>query len=184
MKPIAFILSILTFPLLGQFISQPLAALDTGGGTVQLDARNSSGVLLFFTSVRCPYDDYYLSRMNDLHERFGKSVRFYFINSSLEDTPAAILSKVKGMSSAIPYLNDREQSVKRAVAVNRTTECVLLKPERGGFTVIYKGPVDDNPQVAADADRNFLRDALEDFLAGKPVKSADARVAGCLIREP
>ena len=138
MKPIAFILSILTFPLLGQFISQPLAALDTGGGTVQLDARNSSGVLLFFTSVRCPYDDYYLSRMNDLHERFGKSVRFYFINSSPEDTPAAIQSEVKGMSSAIPYLIDRDQSVKRAVAVGRTTECVLLKPTVRAFSTVQR----------------------------------------------
>jgi len=184
MKLIYSILLLLPFPLFGQFISQPLAALDTSGGTVQLDARNLSGVLLFFTSVRCPYDEYYVGRMNDLHERFGKNIRFYFVNASPEDTPAAIQAKLKDRSSVIPYLIDRDQVIRRALGVNRTTETVLLRPEKGGFAVVFRGPVDDNPQVAADADRNYLRDALEAFLAGRPVISSDARVAGCLIREP
>ena len=163
---------------------QMLGGTDINGATIQIDPKVTSGVVLFFTSVRCPYDDHYLGRMNDLHARYGRNFRFYFVNSSPEDTPAAIQSEVRTRESQIPYLIDQSQTLKRSFGASKTTEVFVLKPEKGGFSIYYRGPVDDNPQVAADADKSFLRDALEGYLAGKPAIQSGARVAGCLIREP
>lgn len=183
MKNLIILLLSISFACSAQQVTELLSGTDVSGATLQIDAKLPSGVVLFFTSVRCPYDDHYLSRMNDLNTRFGRNFRFYFVNSSQEDTPAAIQSEVNARGSQIPYMIDQPQKLKKALGVSKTTEVVVLRPEKGGFSIFYKGPVDDNPQVAADADHSFLKDALEAYLTGKPAVKPGARVTGCLIRE-
>lgn len=184
MKLIFFILISIT--ALGQtkLVTGPLTATDVNGASVQIDPRTAGGVVLFFTAARCPFDDYYINRMNDLQARFGRSFRFYWVNSSAEDSPAAMQAEIQDRSAAIPYLVDHTQSIRTSVAATKTTEVFVLKPSGNGFMVFYRGPVDDNAQLAADADNNFLKNALEAYTAGKAAVIPGARVAGCLIRDP
>jgi len=48
--------------------------------------------------------------------------------------------------------------------------------------VSYRGPLDDNPQVSEDADKNYLLDAIHAVLNGQKPAPVTARVAGCFIR--
>lgn len=183
MKLIFFLsISILSFGQATQIIG-PLSATDLNGATVQIDPRTVGGVVVFFTSARCPFDDYYINRMNDLQARFGRSFRFFWVNSSAEDSPAAMQAEIQDRSAAIPYLVDHSQSIRKLLVVTKTTEVVVLKPSGNGFTVFYRGPVDDNAQLAADADNSFLKNALDAYTAGKPAVIPGARVTGCLIRD-
>ena len=167
-----------------RLITGPLNATDMNGATVLIDTRTPGGVVLFFTSARCPFDDYYINRMNDLQGRFGRSFRFFWVNSSAEDSPAAMQAEIQDRSTVIPYLIDHSQAIRKSLGVNKTTEVIVLQPSGNGFIVFYRGPVDDNVQLAADADNSFLKNALEAYTAGKPAVIPGARVAGCLIRDP
>lgn len=166
----------------GQSVKEPLQAIGMNGKYVSINADEAQGVVVFFTSTRCPYDEHYLDRMKNYAERFSGKIRFYFVNSSAEDTPDEIRKKSDEWASGIPYLHDADQSVFRALLAKRTSEVFLLQKAAAGLNIVYHGPLDDNPQVSEDADRNYLLDAINALLAGQKATPVTARVAGCFIR--
>jgi hypothetical protein len=58
----------------------------------------------------------------------------------------------------------------------------LLKNEKGTFRVVYKGAIDDNPQVASDVSRKFLKDAIDNVLQNSAIGKIDIHPTGCVIR--
>lgn len=170
------------FAVCGQSVKDPLQAIGMDGKFVSINADGVQGAVVFFTSTRCPYDEHYLGRMKNYAERFSGKIRFYFVNSAAEDTPEDIRKKSDDWASVIPYLHDTDQSVFRALMAKRTSEVFLLQKASVGLNIIYHGPIDDNPQVSEDADRNYLLDAINALLAGQKPAPVTARVAGCFIR--
>ena len=165
-----------------QIIREPLQAIGMDGKYVSLQAEGIQGVVLFFTDTRCPYDDHYLERMHKYAADFSGKIRFYFVNVSAEDTPEEIKKQANKWGAAVPYLHDADQSVLRALGGKRTSEVFLLQKSNGGLQVSYRGPLDDNPQVSEDADKNYLLDAIHAVLNGQKTAPVTARVAGCFIR--
>lgn len=183
MKTIFLFLSLLTSAILkAQTVHEPLQAIGMDGKYVSINSKGVQGTVIFFTSTRCPYDEHYLERMKSYANKFSDKIRFYFVNSSAEDTPEDIRKKSDQWAAGIPYLHDADQSVFRALAVKRTSEVFLLQDAPKGVHVLYRGPLDDNPQVSEDADRNYLLDAINAVLSGQKPIHVTARVAGCFIR--
>ncbi|MFZ9505065.1 MAG: hypothetical protein ACO263_10900 [Cyclobacteriaceae bacterium] len=166
----------------GQAINGSLQAIGMDGKYVNISADGVQGAVVFFTSTRCPYDEHYLDRMKSYAARFSGKIRFYFVNSSAEDTPEEIRKKSDEWASGIPYLHDADQSVFRSLAAKRTSEVFFLQKTSAGLQIMYRGPLDDNPQVSEDADHNFLLDAIQASLNGQKPPQVTARVAGCFIR--
>jgi hypothetical protein len=59
----------------------------------------------------------------------------------------------------------------------------LLKPEASNFKVVYSGAIDDNPQVPADVSQQYLKNAINGLLTGKPSQTASERPTGCMIKK-
>lgn len=81
-----------------------------------------------------------------------------------------------------PVLRDRQQLVSRYFGVKRTCDTIVIDVEK--MAVIYRGAVDD--QFAEGAKRpkataHYLREALTEFLAGKPVTTPRTMPHGCAI---
>ena len=166
-----------------QNVDIPLIVFQIDETQVDLRKDARDGLLLFFTSSGCPFDDHYFTRLRDLNQQFKGKVGFYFINASYEDTREEILRQMKEWGNDIPYLIDQKNIISKALNVKRTTECILLKRNKTTLSIFYRGPVDDNPQVASDADHEYLEDAIKNLLEGRDSGTASARVAGCLIRD-
>lgn len=165
-----------------QIIKEPLEAIAQDGKYIQMNGADGDGLVIFFTATRCPYDDHYLERMKKYAAKYAGKIRFYFVNSSAEDTPEDIRKKLVGWGKEIPYLHDPDQIVLRALNAKRTSEVFFLQKTAQGLSLVYRGPLDDNPQVSEDADQNYLLDAIEATLAGTKPAAVTARPAGCFMR--
>ncbi|MFZ9980804.1 MAG: redoxin domain-containing protein [Cyclobacteriaceae bacterium] len=176
------LLLITSSALFAQVIKQPLEAIGQDGKYVQLNGGDSKGVVIFFTATRCPYDDHYLERMKKYASRYAGKILFYFVNAASEDTPEDIRKKLNSWGNEIPYLHDPDQNVLRALNAKRTSEVFFLLRTEQGLTLVYRGPLDDNPQVPEDADKNYLLDVIEATLNGVQPEAVTARPAGCFIR--
>lgn len=184
--------SLLLFLLLsGTLSAQPVVKsftlMDVTKGTpVSLDQyASSSAVVVLFTSNECPYDLSYADRLTKLVADFSGSVTFLFINSHNDPQEGEERMKAKAATWAftVPYLADKSQVAMTEIGAKRSPEVFLLKPVKGSFQVYYTGGIDDNPQEPAAVSSQWLRDAIQDVLAGNPAKQAPARSPGCSIRK-
>lgn len=81
-----------------------------------------------------------------------------------------------------PVLRDEHQLVSRYFGVTRTCEAIAIDTKES--RIIYRGAVDDQFSEGARRPaptKQFLRDALDAFLAGRPVASARTQAHGCVI---
>ena len=81
-----------------------------------------------------------------------------------------------------PVLRDRHQLVSRYFGVKRTCDTIVIDTTK--MSVVYRGAVDDQFAEGArrpQATAHFLRDALGEFLADKPIKMPQTKAHGCVV---
>lgn len=87
------------------------------------------------------------------------------------------------MSLSIPYLADKDQTLMSMLDARKSPEAFLLKNNNGSFSVVYKGAIDDNPQVEADVRHNYLRDAIDIMLTNQKIETPEVRPVGCNLKK-
>lgn len=149
--------------------------------TVRLkDYTEKKAVVVIFLNPACAYSRLYHERLAALNSAFGgRGVQFLFVNVPINlDDPGG----TSAGAAYLPTLTDASQQVSGLLGVSKTTEAVVLQPGGGSFVVRYRGAIDDNPQVASGVQQPYLREVLENLVAGRPAGVADRRAAGCLIK--
>ena len=137
-------------------------------------------VVVVFINPACAYSRLYQERLAALSTAFsGRGVQFLFVKVPINlDTPGG----PSPGTAYLPTLTDDTQQVSSLLGVSKTTEAVVLQPGGDGFAVRYRGAIDDNPQVASGVQQPYLRQVLDNLLAGRPAGVDDKRAAGCLIK--
>lgn len=167
---------------IGQKVAEvKLIALD--GKSVTLDTlRGKSGTVLAFVSFECPVSTSYLSGLMDLAKQYhdrGISV----VAVCPTDEPAGTVARQAAEYKVkLPVLLDPKKELVAAVGARVTPEVALVD---AGGVLRYRGRVDDaysarlkkNPSVSS----HDLKNALDDALAGKPVRTPVTTAIGCLI---
>jgi len=156
--------------------------LDQDGINHELYRAPGKAVVLFFTGNGCPVARKSAPKLNALKAEFEtKGVTFWVVNSYPGDTTREIREERQriGLWGTV-FLLDRKQAVALALGVQRTAEIVTIST--GDWGILYRGAIDD--QLAEGAERpaareHYLRDALTEFLAGRPVTARSARPRGC-----
>lgn len=145
---------------------------------------NGRAVVLVFFDHNCPYGKYYLQRLQDLHNKFkDNGIDFLLVSSGRAATnPAAMAAFAQQQQLSIPYLADLTGQARSQLKATRVPEAFVLKPEKGMFTLVYRGAIDDNPQSAGDVNHAFLAEALVSLLNNKKPAVNQTRPAGCLIK--
>lgn len=150
---------------------------------------NKKGIVVIFTSNFCPYSKLYEDRIEALAREYsGKGVQFLLINpnnpqASKDDSIEEMAKKAKEKGYKFPYLADKNQTVAAMFGASKTPEVFLLKPSGNAFSIVYSGAIDDNPQVENDVKTYFLRNAIDNLLAGKPATANYERPTGCMIKK-
>lgn len=140
-------------------------------------------VVLVFTSNRCPTAKAYTDRLNALQAKYGPhGVQLVMINSNdphlyPEESYARMVSLSHEMGYTFPYIFDEGQHVARAYGPTRTFHVFALDRER---RLRYSGRFDD-ARVANSVTTLDLANALDDMLAGQPVRVPETKAFGCSL---
>jgi hypothetical protein len=112
-----------------------------------------------------------------------RGVRFLAVNSNdseryPRDSYEAMQQRLRDEEWAHPYLHDESQEVARAFGA-RTTPDVFVVDREG--VLRYRGAPDaDYSDPSHDA--AWLREALDDLLAGAEVRRAETEPVGCSVK--
>ncbi|SHN18177.1 hypothetical protein SAMN04488057_109136 [Cyclobacterium lianum] len=146
----------------------------------------STTMVFVFTSMSCPYAKLYEDRIQELFQKYaGSRVSFALVNphagqSGESREQMASLSWAKNLG--IPFLMDTDQAFTRQTSVRKIPEVVLVSSGPTGYSIVYQGAIDNNPQSDTSASVHYLDNALRDILARKRPSPAITRAVGCNIR--
>jgi hypothetical protein len=126
----------------------------------------------------CPLAKLYAPRLMELsHEYRSRGVAFVGIYSNAHDSVAEITKQARELSLDFPLLRDPGNVVADLSLIERTPEVLVLD---GKARICYRGAIDDQygQGTRKDApDHRYLRDALDDLLAGRTVAVAATAVS-------
>ena len=164
---------------------------DAAGKPVSLGEFRGKHVVLEWTNPECPFvRKHYDSRnMQALQKEFAaKDVVWLSINSTRKghyefksgEAMASWMKQQGGAPSAV--LIDETSAAGRAYAARTTPHMFIVDP---AGKLVYAGAIDDkrsaNPADARTA-HNYVRAALSESLAGKPVSQPSTTPYGCSVK--
>lgn len=158
------------------------------GNTFSLTAHNEArGVVLIFTSLNCPFSKLYEERIVNLYDEFSsQGFVFAMINPHVKveegETAAEMKQRAAERNITFPFLADGDQAVTRQLGITKLPEVVLVTPSPTGYSIAYRGAIDNNPQVAANANLKYLESALNAIANRRNPSPASSRPVGCNIR--
>jgi hypothetical protein len=164
---------------------------DTAGRTVNLADYKGRFVVLEWTNPECPFvQKHYVSKnMQALQkEAGGKDVVWLSINSTSEDSgeyktgdQMANWMRAQGAAPKATLI-DGKSTTGRAYAAKTTPHMFVVDPTG---RIVYNGAIDDkrsaNPADTKTAN-NYVRAALTEAMAGKPVTVASTTPYGCSVK--
>jgi peroxiredoxin len=157
---------------------------DTDGTPTALADGGAAATVVIFTCNHCPYALAWHARLQQVARDYAdRGVRVLQINSNdaqryPRDSDDAMAARVAAGEFAGPYLRDRSQDVAHAYDATVTPDVFVL--DAGGRVAYHGAPDGDHRDEASAA--QWLRDALDDVLAGRPVARAQTRAIGCTIK--
>jgi hypothetical protein len=164
---------------------------DATGKAVKLSDYRGKYVVLEWTNPGCPYVRKHYNSGNmpaTQKEAVDKGVVWLSINSTERDSydylaPAKLvawLQERKSVPSAV--LMDEEGSAGMAYGARTTPHMYIVNPEG---RLVYAGGIDSiassNPDDIKKA-VNYVKQGLNEALAGKPISNAVTRAYGCSIK--
>ena len=157
---------------------------DTDGTVVVLDPAGSAATVVVFASNGCPYARAWHDRIQAVAREYGaRDVRLLQVVSNddadhPEDSPDAMRARVEAGELAGPFLRDADQSAAQAYGATATPEVFVL--DREGVVRYHGAPDGDHDDPTQNA--AWVREALDDVLAGREVARPVTSPAGCSIK--
>ena len=178
-------------------IGQPapdFALTDVNGKAVKLSDFKGKHVVLEWTNPGCPFvqKHYNSNNMQSLQkDATAKGVVWLSVNSTNKSAtdylePTKLNAKMNGeWTGASSYLlMDETGKAGMAYEAKTTPHMYVIDPNG---KLVYAGGIDDkrsaNPADVKTA-KNFVRAALDETLAGKPITVATSTPYGCSIKYP
>jgi hypothetical protein len=167
------------------------SAADSNGKTVKLSDFRGKTVVLEWTNDGCPYvkKHYNSNNMQNLQkDATGKGVVWLTVISSapgmqgyVDGAGANALTQARGAAPTAVLL-DPEGTAGHLYDA-RTTPHMFIVSADG--TLVYMGGIDDKPSsdpASLEGAKNYVRAALDELSAGKPVTEAVTRPYGCSVK--
>ena len=147
--------------------------------------KGKRGIVVMFICNHCPYVKAYFDRLIALtHEYAPKGIPFVGINANDEinypdDSFTNMVTLAKRKEFPFPYLRDQDQTVAKAYDAVCTPEIFIVDAQE---IIRYHGGIDDSWDDEAKVKKPYLKNAIDDLLADRPVKEATPHAMGCSIK--
>lgn len=139
-------------------------------------------LVVAFVGVECPLVRQYAGRLVEFAKAYDdRDVGVIAINSNQQDSLAELGHFERTFKIEFPLLKDPGNVVADQFGAERTPEVFVLDAER---KVRYHGRIDDQFTYGKQRNKvenNYLKDAVEQLLAGKEVAVPDTESIGCHI---
>ena len=192
---IASVLALLTSSVLAvATVGQPAPAFtvnDATGKRVALADFKGKHVVLEWLNPGCPFVMKHYSSANmqgTQKEATAKGVVWLAVSSTAPDAsdykkPADLADWMRGQkAAATATLMDDDGKVGKAYGARTTPHMYIVDP---AGTLVYAGGIDDKPSSRASdipTSKNYVKAALAETLAGKPVTQASTKPYGCSVK--
>jgi thiol-disulfide isomerase/thioredoxin len=154
-------------------------------GINEFFSKNAPGgaseiVVCVFVGRECPVAQQYLPTLAEIHEQYGKhKVRLLAIYANPSDDLMDMAQHAHDADIPFAALLDVDQRLADLLDVQRTPEVVVLDKT---LEIRYQGAIDNQFTKRGKIQsptKNYLRDALDSVLAGKPVDPNYVHANGC-----
>ena len=164
---------------------------DSNGKTVKLSDYQGKFVVLEWTNPECPFvrAQYGADAMQALQKEAGaREVVWLTVNSTNKSsseykTGAQMNAWMKEKNAAQKaILIDANSETGRAYDAKTTPHMFVIDPNG---TLVYAGAIDDQPSFESDSlagAKSYVRAALDEAMAGKPVTVASTKAYGCSVK--
>ncbi|WP_376984757.1 redoxin domain-containing protein [Bosea sp. R86505] len=166
-------------------------AVDSDGKTRKLSEFAGKTVILEWTNHDCPYvrKHYTSATMQTLQKDMAKEgvVWLSVISSPVGEqghVDGARANELTRSRDAAPaaVLLDPNSRMARAYGATTTPHIYIVDPKG---TLAYMGAIDDKPSASAASltgARSYVRQAVAELKAGKPVSEASTKAYGCAVK--
>ncbi len=151
-----------------------LTTLD--GKTAQFGIGSPS--LVVFTSTSCPVAKRYTTRLNRLYEAYKDRVQIAVVFSNEGETAQAARKHAEEFGFQVPAVMDGSGALARRFGASMTPQAFALDKEG---RLKYRGAVDDD-RIETRVKQHYVRDALDDLIAGRDPIIAETAAFGCTLR--
>ena len=142
----------------------------------------SRAVVFVFMSTQCPLCRVYLPTLIEMESDFRtQRVQFMGVFPNHADSLLDIASYAQDNDIPFPLVKDPQCHLADKLGARRTPEVVVVDAD---WTTRYQGAINDQYRAGGrkpDAQRQYLREALVQVLAGEPVEPAITLATGCHI---
>lgn len=153
---------------------------DQNGAEHSPAAYDGKIIVLDFSSIECPYSRGVDPGLEELVKAYGpKGVVFLGVDSHKSVTPEQILKYTTESKLGYPVLKDAGNAYADALGASRTPEFYVFGKNH---KLAYHGAFDNRKAPDQKGDTGYVKDAVEDLLAGRPVKTPQADAWGCSIK--
>ncbi len=161
---------------------------DTDGKDVNLsEVGKDKVVVLEWFNPECPFVVKHHKKnptFANLHKDYAsKGVVFLAINSGAPGKEGAGLEKSKAGKNdykiQYPVLLDENGEVGRTYGAKTTPHMFVIAKDG---TIAYAGAIDNNTDAAKPGDINYVKNALDEVLAGKAVTTKETKPYGCSVK--
>lgn len=140
--------------------------------------KGEKGTIIVFLSIQCPVVKAYDDRINAIAADYqAKGINFIGINSNSTEDTAAVKSHA-AEKYKFPVLIDTGNVFADRLGANYTPEMFFFDSSN---KLVYHGSVDSD-RSGQSTENQFLRVALDENLAGKPIAKSETKAFGCTIK--
>jgi peroxiredoxin len=149
------------------------------------DFKGKKALVVVFSCNHCPYVQAYEDRINAIARDYApKDVALIAINANdirayPDDSFDEMVKRARAKGFVFPYVRDDTQQVASAFGAECTPEVFIV--DAGGM-ICYHGGIDDNYREPDQIKMPYLRAALDDVVAGRPIAEPETRAIGCSIK--
>lgn len=165
-------------------------ATDALGKNHKLSDFKGKHVVLEWTNPGCPFVvKHYAGNMQALQKEFtAKGVVWLSVNSTEKDSrdylaPAKLTAwKAEKKASPTAVLMDESGRLGQLYSAKTTPHMVIIDPNG---MLVYAGAIDSIPSARVDDIKtatNYVRQGLNEALAGKAISVASTRAYGCSVK--
>lgn len=160
---------------------------DLDGKTVKLSDFKGKVLVIEWYNPECPFIVKHhktFPTFNNLHEEYkSRDVAFVAINSSAKGKQGhgIEMNKQKAAEFKLPFpvLIDESGEVGKAYGAKTTPHVFVIDADG---KIAYNGAVDNNKSPSKAGDKNYVKMALDEVLAKKPVTTAKTDPYGCSVK--
>ncbi len=151
-----------------------IALKSTNGQVYELVKQKAKGFILIFMTPSCDHCLAYEKRIVALNSKYQPKgfpvVGIGPYGDNEKDYPHDAMPAMKKLADekhfAFPYLADEQFKYTWLFDIRQTPKAVVLQKEKQGFSVVYIGNIDDQPDEKTPATKKYVEEEVNKLLAG------------------